>query len=61
VAGKTERLQLRISPDDRAQVVATGQDLGLNLSSFVRMAVLERVELEQVFRRADDQEDGETE
>jgi uncharacterized protein (DUF1778 family) len=57
VAEKTERLQLRISPADRAEVVATGQELGLNLSKFVRMAVLERVELEQVFRKQGQRED----
>jgi uncharacterized protein (DUF1778 family) len=55
MAGKTERLQLRISPDDRAQVVATGQGLGLTLSKFVRTAVLERVALEAVLRRHDEE------
>jgi uncharacterized protein (DUF1778 family) len=54
MAGKTERLQLRISPDDRAQVVATGQGLGLTLSKFVRTAVLERVALEAVLRKNDE-------
>jgi uncharacterized protein (DUF1778 family) len=57
MAGKTERLQLRISPDDRAQVVATGRGLGLTLSGFVRTAVLERVALEAALRRHDE-EDG---
>jgi uncharacterized protein (DUF1778 family) len=55
MAGNTERLQLRISPDDRAQVVATGQGLGLTLSKFVRTAVLERVALEAVLRRHDEE------
>jgi uncharacterized protein (DUF1778 family) len=55
MAGKTERLQLRISPDDRAQVVATGQGLGLSLSKFVRTAVLERVALEAALRRHDEE------
>jgi uncharacterized protein (DUF1778 family) len=57
VAEKTERLQLRISPDDRAQVVATGRELGLTLSRFVRTAVLERVALERALRRADDEKE----
>jgi uncharacterized protein (DUF1778 family) len=58
MARKTERLQLRISPDDRAQVVATGQGLGLTLSKFVRTAVLERVALEAVLRKNDEREDN---
>jgi uncharacterized protein (DUF1778 family) len=55
MARKTERLQLRISPGDRALVVATGQRLGLTLSRFVRTAVLERVALERALRRDDDE------
>ncbi len=55
MARKTERLQLRISPDDRAQVVATGQGLGLTLSRFVRTAVLERVALEAALRKHDEE------
>jgi uncharacterized protein (DUF1778 family) len=51
MAHKTERLQLRISPEDRAQVIATGQGLGLTLSKFVRTAVLERVALEAALKR----------
>jgi uncharacterized protein (DUF1778 family) len=58
MTGKTERLQLRISPNDRAQVVATGQGLGLSLSRFVRTAVLERVALERALRRNDDEKGG---
>jgi antitoxin component of RelBE/YafQ-DinJ toxin-antitoxin module len=60
MAGKTERLQLRISPEDRAQVVATGQGLGLTLSRFVRTAVLERVALERALAR-NDEKGGSTE
>lgn len=56
MARKTERLQLRISPDDRAQVVATGQGLGLSLPRFVRVAVLERVALERALKRNDQKE-----
>jgi uncharacterized protein (DUF1778 family) len=59
VARKTERLQLRIAPDDRAQVIATGQGLGLTLSKFVRTAVLERVALERALRRQDEKDGDE--
>jgi uncharacterized protein (DUF1778 family) len=60
VERKTDRLQLRIAPDDRDQVQATSRGLGLSLSKFVRTAVLERVALERALRRADDEEGGTT-
>jgi uncharacterized protein (DUF1778 family) len=58
VAGKTDRLQLRIAPDERAQVQATARSQGLTLSRFVRTAVLERVALELALRKEADIERG---
>jgi len=37
---RTENVRIRLTPDERAAVVAAGAALGLGLSSFARMAVV---------------------
>jgi hypothetical protein len=55
VERKTDRLQLRISSSDRAQVQTTARSLGLTTSAFSRRSLLERVALEAALCRHDDE------
>jgi len=55
VERKTDRLQLRISPSDRAQVQTTARSLGLSTSAFSRRSLLERVALEAALRKHDEE------
>jgi predicted HicB family RNase H-like nuclease len=58
VERKTDRLQLRIAPRDRAQAQATASNLGVSLSRFVRTAVLERSALEAALSKQSETEGG---
>jgi predicted DNA binding CopG/RHH family protein len=51
VERKSDRLQLRIAPHDRAAVKTTASNLGVSLSKFVRTAVLEGSALEVARQR----------
>jgi hypothetical protein len=54
----TERLEVRISSDDRASAQAAGRGLGLTLSGYARMAMRERAQLEAALCKHDEREDG---
>jgi hypothetical protein len=50
----TERLNVRINWTEHEQVRATARSLGLPTAEFTRMALRERVALEDVIRKHDE-------
>jgi antitoxin component of RelBE/YafQ-DinJ toxin-antitoxin module len=53
----TTRLDVRISQADRDVAKAIGRSLGLSCSAYVRMALRERAQLEQVLSTQGQRED----
>jgi antitoxin component of RelBE/YafQ-DinJ toxin-antitoxin module len=47
----SERLEVRITPSDRAQLQTVSGELGLTPSKFMRMTLRERVALEAALKR----------